>query len=153
MLNGNIDNWIKKEKSECGSIYIFWEKFLNRGIYSQHHRYFRVCMLFSSTSLRNTLHCLSMTTWQREVFPSLLWKNLTSLHRALNSALPFTFGIIWKTSYDFHLQTSELNFTDALVHKWKQVPAARVPKPVESLFRRVEAMIPAYGCSWFYLWV
>ena len=63
-------------------------------------------------------------------------KNLTGLHRALTSTPSNTFGIGLVAQHQC---------TYALVAEWKEVPAAMFQHPVESLPRRVDAVIAAKG--------
>jgi hypothetical protein len=74
-----------------------------------------------------------------------MWKNLTGLHRALTSTPSNTFGINWNVGCELsqiapHQSQTSLMF----VAEWKQVPAAMLQHLVESLPRRVEAVITPY---------
>ena len=80
------------------------------------------------------------------VFLILVWKNLTGLHRALNSTPSNTFGMNWNSDCEPGLIAQHQCPTSLmLVAEWKQVPAAMFQHLVESLPRRVEAVIAAKG--------
>ena len=76
----------------------------------------------------------------------LVWKNLTGLHRGLTSTPSNTFGMNWNTDCEPGLinPTSVPDLTNALVAEWKS-PAAMFQHLVESLPRRVEAVLAAKG--------
>jgi hypothetical protein len=74
-----------------------------------------------------------------------VWKNLTGLHRALISNPSNIFGMNWNAETGLIAQHQCRMFTNALVAEWKQVPAAVFQHLVESLPRRVEAVIAAKG--------
>ena len=74
-------------------------------------------------------------------------ENMTGMHRALTSTPSNTFEINWNTDCEPGLITQHQlpDLTNALVAEWKQVPAAMFQHLVESLPRRVEAVIAAKG--------
>ena len=75
-----------------------------------------------------------------------VWKNLTGLHRALISTPSNTFGMNWNTDCKPGLIAQHQCLTSRmLMAEWKQVPAAMFQHLVESLPRRVEAVIAAQG--------
>ena len=76
-----------------------------------------------------------------------VWNNLTVLHRALTSTPLNTIGMNWNANCEPGLNrlTSVPDLTIALVAEWKQVPAEMFQHLVESLPRRVEAVIAAKG--------
>ena len=76
-----------------------------------------------------------------------VWKNLTGLHGALTSTPSNTFGMNWNADCepDIIAQHQLPDLTNALVAEWKQIPAAMFQNLVESLPRRVQAVIAAKG--------
>ena len=71
-----------------------------------------------------------------------MWKNLTGRHRALTSAPSNTFGMNWTADCKPGLIAQHQCPTSLmLVAEWKQVPKAMFQHLVESLPRRVEAVI------------
>ena len=70
-----------------------------------------------------------------------VWKNFTGLHKALTSTPSNTFGMNWNSDYE----PGQTDLTNALVTEWVQVSAAMFQNVVESLPRRVEAVIAAKG--------
>jgi hypothetical protein len=65
---------------------------------------------------------------------------VAGLHRALTSTPLNTFGLNWNVVCE---PTSASDLSHALVAEWKQVPTALYQHLMESLPRRVEAVIAA----------
>ena len=75
-----------------------------------------------------------------------MWNNLIGLHRALTSTPSNTFGMNWNADCEPGLIAQHQCLTSLmLVAEWKQVPAAIFQHLVESLPRRMEAVIAAKG--------
>ena len=75
-----------------------------------------------------------------------MWKNLIGLHRALTSTPSNTFGMNWNADCEPDLIAQHQCPTSRMfVAEWKQIPAAMFQHFVESLPRRVEAVIVAKG--------
>ena len=75
-----------------------------------------------------------------------MWKNLTGLHIALTSTPSITFGMNWNTDCEPGLIAQHQYPTSLmLLAEWKQVPAAMFQHLVESLPRKVKAVIAAMG--------
>ena len=100
------------------------------------------------------LSCFSMTMTPctkrgpyRNGLSKTVWKNLTSLHRALTSTPSNTFGMNWNADYEPNLITQHQWPTSLMLYvaEWKQIPAAMFQHLVESLPRRVETVIAAKG--------
>ena len=85
------------------------------------------------------------TLWQQFgykdiLFLSLVWRNLTGMHTALISAPSSTVGKNWNENCepDFLVQQQCLN-------KWKQILTKALQNLMESLPRRVAAVMAAKG--------
>lgn len=77
-------------------------------------------------------------------FPSLVWKNLTGLHRALTSTPPDI------NEPDLLTQRRCWTSLKLLRLNWSKIPAARLQSLVKSLkTRRVETVIAAVWSPWF----
>ena len=85
----------------------------------------------------------SMQKW----FVEIVWKNLTGLlHGALISTPSNIFGMNWNADCEPGLIAQhKCPNVLILVAEWKQVPAAMFQHLVESLPKRVEAVIAAKG--------
>ena len=68
--------------------------------------------------------------------------NLTGLHRALTSTTLNTFGMNWNAARP-NRPISVPDLTNAVVAERKKIPAAMLQHLVESLPRRVEAVMAA----------
>ena len=108
-------------------------------------------VLLCDISLGKTLSCFSMTRSlctkrgpYRNGLSRLVCQNLTCLHRVLTATPSNTFGMNWNADCEPGLIIQHQCSTSLmLMAEWKQVPAAMFQHLVESLPRRVEAVIAA----------
>lgn len=107
-------------------------------------------MLDKNVSFETGLSCFNMTNTppctkpgpQRNVFLSLVWMNLSGLHRATTST---PIQRLWgQMQIGPSCPTSVDDLTDAFVAEWQQISADRFKTVVENLPRRVEAGAAAY---------
>ena len=126
-----------------------------------------LCFQLCNNHLGKAVSCYSMTMPPctkrgpyRNGLSRSMWKNLTGLHRALTSTPSNTFGspihrhkcvksnggMNWNGDCEPGLIVQHQCTTSLmLVAEWKQEPAAMFQRLVESLPRRVEAVIAAKG--------
>lgn len=76
----------------------------------------------------------------KKCFASLMWMNLTGLHKVLTLTPSDTFGMNW-------IATGCRPDLDALLAECEQIPTAECQKVLESLPRRAEALIRASQCQ------
>ena len=106
-----------------------------------------LCFQLCGNSLGKVLSCFSMTMTPCEVHTEMVWNNLTGLFSDpdLNPIEHLWYELERQLRARPNHPTSVPDLTNALVAEWKKVSAAMLQHRVESLPRRVKAVIAAKG--------
>lgn len=99
-----------------------------------------LCLLLSSFNITMPL-CTKPAPWKHVFSPSMLWKDLADLHRALNSASSKTFDLNWNTAWKPLLITRYQHWyyalNESISHCVPRIMAAQVSGAMKKIIWKI----------------